>query len=40
MPSKSEWMKGAIISLVVIAVVMYVGPVRRIVAPDAAKIGA
>ncbi len=40
MPTKSEWMKGAIVALAVIAVVMYVGPIRRIIAPDAPKFGA
>jgi hypothetical protein len=39
-PTKSEWMKGAVIALAVIAIVSYVGPIRRIVMPDAPKFGA
>lgn len=40
MPTKSEWMKGAIVTLAVLAIVAYVGPIRRIVLPDSPKIGA
>lgn len=39
MPSREMWIKGGIVALVVLFVVANVGPVRRIILPDAARIG-